>query len=629
MDYCILGTAGHIDHGKTALIKTLSGMDTDRLKEEKERGISIDLGFAYLDLDNGLRCGIIDVPGHERFIKNMVAGSVGIDIVILVVAANEGVMPQTVEHMDILRFLGIKQGIIVITKTDLATDGQIEKTRKEIKTLTAGTFLEEAPVICFSAANKAGSDDIKETIKKLYKNIGERDKSLPLLLPVDRVFTISGFGTVITGTIQKGHLKIGDTLEVLPAGKEVRVRNIQVHNEFAKEAWAGQRAAINLTGINKGDLKRGIWLASKKAFYPTKLISIYFTLLPGYEKSIKSRFRVRLHLGTNEIIGRIYFLEKQTILPGESQMAQLILEKEVIPSYGDLLVIRSYSPIATIGGGKILKGDNRKHKKNDTAVLENLYKLNKGKEDDRLEQEILQSPLSHYSKIKEKGEEDNLKKLIYSGKILNIQNYLIHIKDLEELEKEILLRLENFHEKNPLRTGPTSLEIKKEITLSKYKKLLITKVFKEILDNLVKKGKIEKQKNRFKTKNFQIKLNRKQENLKELIYSEFNKNLFKPPSLKQIKEKFGSRPELKEVMAYLIEQDIIVPIEDNIFHIKAINKAQTIIIDKLKTQEKITAAEARDALGTSRKYAIAILEYFDEKKITKRVGDTRILIRWE
>jgi len=560
LNYCIAGTAGHIDHGKTALIKSLTGMDTDRLKEEIERGISIDLGFAYLDLDNGLRCGIIDVPGHERFVRNMVAGSVGIDIVMLVVAANEGVMPQTAEHVDILKFLGIKKGIIVITKTDLATDSQIKNTEEEIKELVEGTFLESAPLMYFSAVTGRGRKELLEKINELGRNMEKRDEKAPVLMPVDRVFTISGFGTVVTGTLQKGTIKTGDNLEILPRKMDVRVRNIQVHNETADVAYAGQRVAVNLTGVNKEDLRRGNWLAEKNVYTPARIIDVYFKLLPERSVNLKNRTRIRLHLGTDEIIGRVSFLEEESMEPGKSQAAQFILEKEVVPSYGDSFVVRSYSPVATIGGGKILCGASKKHKFKNQEIITYLDQLNKGKEGDRLEHEILQNPFQPYNKIKQKGEGDNLKKLIDSGKILNIQNYLIHAKNLEEIEEEILRILEEFHRINPLRIGATALEIKKFVTEVKYKQNLTGKTLNEILNGMTLKEKLIVKKSRYGLKDFKIKLNKDQEKLKEALEKETERELFKPPSVNYIKENFGKNAELKNVMAYMIEQGLMVPV---------------------------------------------------------------------
>ena len=621
MHYFIIGTAGHIDHGKTTLIKSLTGIETDRLKEEKERGISIDLGFAYLDTGRGEKFGIVDVPGHEKFIKNMVAGAAGMDIVLLVVDANEGVMPQTIEHLDILRFLSIKKGVIIITKIDMATEEQIKNTKEEIADLVKGTFLEGSPVVLFSSPDGTGIKELKKILEDMYEHVETRDITAPLILPVDRVFTISGFGTVITGTLQKGTIRKGDILEFQPQKIEARVRNIQVHNDFVDSAFAGQRVAVNITGVEKEDIERGNWLVCKGVFSPVKFIDCYFTRLSHYKKNFKSGHRVRIHIGTNEIIGRIILTEKDEIKPGESKIVQFNLEKPVIASYGDHFIVRNYSPMETIGGGTVLKGGDKKHKKTDKKLVEYLSELAKGEKDDRIEQEILHSPFQSYSKFIKQGHEEDIQKLIEQKKIILLQDNMIHVKDLKLIEEELISLLRDFHKNNPLRIGAHAPEI---IELIKtYKNNLKGKLLREILERIPC---IESKKGRFKIKDFTITLNEKQERLKNEILSIFEKDLFKPPSLEEIKEKFGKNSDFKQVFSYLLEQGMIVPAKEAIiFHKKAIEKAKGIIYREIKSEGKITAAKARDLFNTNRKYAIVLLEYFDTINFTKRVEDNRIL----
>ena len=627
MHYCIIGTAGHIDHGKTALIKTLTGIETDRLKEEKERGISIDLGFAYMDLEKGKRCGIVDVPGHERFIKNMVAGAVGMDIVLLVVAATEGVMPQTIEHLDILRFLCIKKGIIVITKIDLATEDQVKNTEEEILDLVKGTFLEGAPIVLFSSVDGRGKEELKGILGKLYNDVEERDIKAPVILPVDRVFTISGFGTVVTGTLNKGTLNKGALLEVQPQNIEVRVRNIQVHNEFVERAYAGQRVAVNFIGADKEILKRGNWLLSKNVFSHNRFIDASFTLLP-YPRDLKNHSRIRLHIGTNEIIGRINFLESPGIKSGETQLVQFDLEKPVIISNGEHYVVRSYSPSETIGGGRVLQGVNLRHKAGDKKIIEYLYKLQEGERDNRLEHEISYTPFQSYSKFKQKGQEEDVKKLILSNKAILIQDTLLHIKDLKNIEEELLKILKEFHRSNPLRIGPTSLEIVKLLTDKRYNNELKVKILREILDGMT--DRIEVKKGRFKLKDFEIKFTQGQDKLKRDISLSFEKDLFKPPLIEDVKKEFGKYPDFKQVFSYLLEQDLLIPVQEGVmFYIKAIDKAKQIISEEIKREGKITAAKARDLFNTNRKYAIFLLEYFDRINFTRRIGDNRVLVSGE
>jgi len=621
LHYFIIGTAGHIDHGKTTLIKSLTGIETDRLKEEKERGISIDLGFAYLDSGRGEKFGIVDVPGHEKFIKNMVAGAAGMDIVLLVVAANEGVMPQTIEHLDIVRFLSIKKGVIIITKTDLATEEQIKNTKEEILELVQGTFLEGSPVVLFSSTDGRGIKELKKILEDLYEHVEARDINGPVILPVDRVFTISGFGTVITGTLQKGTIHKGDILEFQPQKKEARVRNIQVHNDFVDSACAGQRVAINITGVEKEDIERGNWLVCKEVFSPVKFIDCYFTRLSHYKKEFKSGQRVRIHIGTNEIIGRINFTEDDEIKPGESRIVQFNLEKPVIASYGDHFIIRNYSPMETIGGGKVLSGGDKKHKKTDKKLIEYLRELEKGEKDDRIEQEILHSPFQSYSKFTQQGHEEDIKKLIEEKKIILLQDSLLHIKDLKLIEEELIKIVTDFHKNNPLRIGANPVEITKLIT--KYRNNLKGKLLRDILERIPS---LEFKRGRFKLKDFKIILNDRQERLKNEILSIFETGFFKPPSLEEIKEKFGKNSDFKQVFAYLLEQNLIVSAKEAImFHKKAIEHAKEIIYREIKSEGKITAAKARDLFNTNRKYAIVLLEYFDSINFTKRTGDNRIL----
>jgi len=629
LDYCIIGTAGHIDHGKTTLIGALTGIDTDRLKEEKERGISIDLGFAYLELDDKMRIGIVDVPGHEKFIKNMVAGATGMDIVVLVVAANEGVMPQTIEHLDILRFLDLKKGMVVITKTDISTEEQIANTRCDIIELVKGTFLENSPVILFSPSDSKSLEEIKNVIRE-FKDIPARDINVPVILPVDRVFAISGFGIVVTGTLQKGIINTGDYLEVLPQKIDVRVRNIQIHNEFSNKAVAGQRVAVNLTGVNREDIERGNWIVNKGIFTPSQFIDVSFTMLSHYGRSLKKNSRVRVHIGTNEIIGRMNFLEQEDMKPGESQIIQLILEKPVIASYGDRFIVRSYSPIETIGGGKVLQTSSVRHKYGDKKNIEYLYNLNEGKGDERLEYEILKSPFQSFSKYKDKGLEREVKYLIDKHKVFLISDNLIHVNDVKKIEEMILKLLEKLHKESPLRIGFTSLELSNIISDVKYKKELKGKLLKYFLENLANNNILENKKGRFKIREFEIKLNSRQEHLIKGISRELENNLFKPPGIQEIKDKFNMQKDARDILNYMLEHEILVLVkEDTIFHINGIRKAKEFIKEEIGKTNKINASRLRDILNTSRKYAISLLEYFDSINFTRRIGDDRILAKGE
>jgi selenocysteine-specific elongation factor len=351
----IVGTAGHIDHGKTALVRRLTGVDTDRLPEEKKRGISIDLGFAPLTTPAGARVGIVDVPGHERFVKNMLAGVGGIDLVLLVIAADEGVMPQTREHLAIVRLLGVTRGIVVLTKRDLVEADWLEMVKRDVRTLLAGTPLAEAPMVEFSAVTGAGSEALLAQLDRQLESVEARAADEPARLPVDRVFTVEGFGTVVTGTLWRGRVRPGDALELLPAGRALRVRRVQVHGATVEEARAGQRTAIALAGVAREEVERGDWLVAPGATRASSILDVRFELLPDVPKPWPANTRVRFHLGASEIIGRLVLLEGQEIAPGASALAQVRLERPAVPARGDRFVIRAYSPSRTIGGGVVIE----------------------------------------------------------------------------------------------------------------------------------------------------------------------------------------------------------------------------------------------------------------------------------
>ncbi len=363
MKHFVLGTAGHVDHGKTALIKALTGIDTDRLKEEKERGITIELGFASLHLPSGQTLGIVDVPGHEKFIKNMVSGAAGIDLVMMVIAADEGIMPQTKEHLHICSLLGISKGIVALTKIDLVEKDWLELVKSEISEFLQGTFLEGAPIVPVSAVKEEGLADLIEALEATVSNIPEKADSGIFRLPVDRVFTMKGFGTVVTGTLVSDRIKSGEEIQILPEEITSRIRGIQVHNQPVEEAWAGQRTAINLQGIEKSAIKRGDVLARPETVRPSQRLDVFVEFLSSNSKNLKNRTLVRLHTGTSEIIARVILLEKDEIAPGQKAFAQLVLANKDVVVAGDRFVLRSYSPITTIGGGQIIDPLPAKHKR--------------------------------------------------------------------------------------------------------------------------------------------------------------------------------------------------------------------------------------------------------------------------
>ena len=391
MKQIILGTAGHIDHGKTSLVKAMTGIDTDRLKEEKERGITIELGFAYMDLPNGQRLGIIDVPGHERFIKNMVAGASTIDLVALIIAADEGVMPQTREHLDICTLLGIKKGLVALTKIDLVEEDWLDLVQEDIKEFLKGTFLEGAPILPVSSVTGQGISELTAVLERLSGEVEERSSAGIFRLPVDRVFTMRGFGTVITGTTMSGSLSVGEQVYIYPQEIQAKVRGIQVHNQDTEQVRAGLRTAINLQGIEKATVNRGDVVASPLSLYPTRLLDIQVRLLKSIPRPLKNRSQIRFHSGTNEILGRVILLESEEIKPGESQFCQIRFGEPVALLPGDLAVIRSYSPVQTIGGAEVLNVKPGKHKRFNPEVIHQLQVLQSGSDSEKVALQVLQS----------------------------------------------------------------------------------------------------------------------------------------------------------------------------------------------------------------------------------------------
>src|SRR6516162_5637520 len=366
----VVGTAGHIDHGKTALVRRLTGVDTDRLPEEKKRGISIDLGFAPLVTPGGARVGIVDVPGHERFVQNMLAGVGGVDLVLLVIAADEGVMPQTREHFSIVKLLGVGRGVIVLTKCDLVDDDWLALVSRDVRTLVAGSLLESAPVVSFSAVTGAGSAELLSALDDQLATLEATADAEPARLPVDRVFTVEGFGTVVTGTLWRGRVRTGDVLELLPRGAEVRVRRVQVHGEPVDEGLAGQRTALALHGVDRDEVTRGDWLVAPGSLKPSRVLDVRFELLADYPREWKADTRVRFHLGAAEVIGRLLLLGSGSLPPGGSSLAQVRLEQPAVAARGDRFVVRSYSPSRTVGGGSVIEPVAERRRRSDVAGLD-------------------------------------------------------------------------------------------------------------------------------------------------------------------------------------------------------------------------------------------------------------------
>lgn len=634
MKHIIIGTAGHIDHGKTTLIKALTGRDTDTLKEEKERGISINLGFTYFDLPSGKRAGIVDVPGHERFIKNMLAGVSGIDMVLLVIAADEGIMPQTREHLNILSLLEVKKGIVAVTKKDMVDKEWLDVVIEDIKEYLKGTFLENADIIAVSSVTGDGLDSLVKSIDKIAGEVQEKDSDSCFRLPVDRVFTVSGFGTVITGTLISGMVSEGDKIEIYPSGMQSKVRNIQVHENSVKTAFAGQRVAINLSNISVDEIKRGNVAAQLGCMEPSMMIDCRLKYLKDAPRPLKNRDRVRVYHGTSELFGRMVLLDKEVVNPGDSCLVQIRLESPISAIGGDKYVIRSYSPMVTIGGGTIIDPNPSKHKRFDDRVLDELMTREKGKPGLIVEQMLLKNSsqfpgVSKLAKLSGRNESEIktvLNDLISRGRAVCFNTaegmgycHADYIKSIEDTLKNYLNR---FHEKYPLRIGASKEEVKTRLFEGGVKQ----KLFDDIMAMMEQRRSVKIDGKHVSLYGFIPSLNQEQQRIRNKIMDAYKADLVDAPKpndvISSIKE---DEANSKAVLDFLIDTGELVKIgEENIISRDAYDYAAQKLKEYLKENGEITLSQYRDMLNISRKAALSLLEHFDRIKITKRVGDRRV-----
>lgn len=626
MKNVIIGTAGHIDHGKTTLIKALTGRETDTLAEEKKRGISINLGFTYFDLPSNKRAGIVDVPGHEKFIKNMLAGASGLDMVLLVVAADEGVMPQTVEHMDILTFLNIKKGMIVLTKSDTVEEDFRELVKEDIREKVKGTFLEDAEIIEVDSISKKGLDNLINKIDKMTDEIEDKNLDTPARLNIDRVFSIKGFGTVVTGTLIEGKISIDDDLVIYPKELKTKIRSIQVHGEGVETAYAGQRTAINISNVKVEEINRGDVLASPHSLEEAMMLDVRLSVVKHTDAGLKHWDRLRLYHGTREILCRAVPLEVEEIMPGESGLVQLRLEESIVAKKGDKFVVRRYSPMETIGGGIVIDTNPRKHKRFDTNIIEALKIKEKGELSDILEA-YLKNNSRNYPNIKEimsySGEsEDNIKKslekLIGQDKVICINNMYMHINQYNTLKEKAESELQAYHKKFRLREGMLKEEVRSKVE-SKFK----TRDFDVLLDLFINDDLIKVNGNFVSLKKFNVVFNEKQTKIKNEIEKILNNAGLN--NISAIEDITNNKKEYEEVLESLIG-NTVVRIEDSyLMSSKVYNDAKEKLIKYLEENKEITLGDYRDLVNSSRKNCMIILEDFDRNKITKRVENKRVL----
>jgi selenocysteine-specific elongation factor len=611
----ILGTAGHIDHGKTSLIKAVTGTDTDRLKEEKERGITIELGFAALDLPSGQHLGIVDVPGHEKFIKNMVAGATGIDIVVMVIAADEGVMPQTREHMEICTLLGIRHGMVAVTKIDMVDEEWLELALEDIHDFVRGTFLEEAPIAAVSSETRQGIPEFIKALDALAAQIPERPPTDLFRLPIDRVFTMKGFGTVITGTLISGRVQVGDTIRIYPSEITSKVRGIQIHNQSANEATAGMRTAINFQGLEKAAINRGEVLSKQGALLASYMVDVSLRYLASNKKPLKNRTRVRFHTGTSEVLGNVILLDRDELPPGDDTVVQLRLDAPVSLVKDDRFVIRSYSPIFTIGGGEVLNPIPIKHKRLKSETVEVLKKLGNQEPDAIIAfhteasgyQGVSFSHLKIMSNLADKQLENALQGLLSKRALIQVDKesrIYIHHSGFEKLKNETRGQLADFHSTNPLKAGMSKEELK-----TKFPPYLTAKLFNLTLTQMIKD------------------LGGKQADIKDKILDTYQKSGLQPPYFKELAKSLDADAKrARDVLMHLVDAGSIVKVkEDLYFHVKAINDLKNRLVGFLEAQGEITTPQFKEMTAVSRKYVIPLAEYFDSTNVTLRVGDVRKL----
>ena len=630
MKNVIIGTAGHIDHGKTALIKALTGTDTDRLKEEKKRGITIDLGFAYLPLEDGSRAGIVDVPGHEKFIKNMLAGVGGIDIALMVIAADDGVMPQTKEHLDILQLLEIKSGIVAVTKCDLVDEDWLLLVKEDIASAVKGTFLEGAPMVAVSSHTGAGLDELKKEINTLAKSVQNKDVYKPWRLPVDRVFTIDGFGTVVTGTLVEGTLTEGDEVQVYPSGLKSRVRNIQVHSNTVQKAYAGQRVAINLAGVKKEELSRGDVIAKPGSLKNSYMADVKLSILNDAQRVVKNGSRLHFYHGTRDILCKVALLNADELKPGEQSFAQLRFVEEVAVKQGDHYVVRFYSPIETVGGGTIINATPPKHRRNNQKVLESLAVLESGSGAEKLLQQIREgaktfkntAALKKDSGLDEELFFEQLDSLVEEERVFLMSDVPMDTMSLDELYQKAKKLLSAFHGKNPLKTGMKIDEIKTAIAPGQK-----AAVGDELLAYFEARNLLKITGNVVSLPTYEVRYSDEQSTLKKDIDALYENAMFQPPEEAEVVARFKKK-DTEAIIDVLIDEGVlVVGAGDLYFHKNTVGKAVGVVKSLTANTPSFTLAEFRDATQSSRKYALAMLDYFDRAKITKKSGDARVLIK--
>lgn len=614
----IIGTAGHIDHGKTTLIKALTGNETDKLKEEKERGISINLGFTALDLSNGERAGIIDVPGHENFIKNMMAGVVGIDIILLVIAADDGVMPQTIEHAQILHYMGVDNAIIVISKKNMVTEDMLDLVKADIEMSFKDTILEDAPIIAVDSVSGENIDQLKTLIEEKILTTEKKEDSKSMRMNIDRSFTLKGIGTIITGTLTEGEIYKDHEYMLYPSGKKVKVRSIENHDVPIEVAHKGQRIALNLSNISSNEIERGDIIAQNDSLIRVKNVQTKLSLSKFDDIEIEHWTRVRFFHGTKEVLARAVPLDQKEIKANQTALCEFRLEENIFVKRGDKFVIRSYSPVKTIGGGEIIDTNSQNHTVNSKDYVSYL----KNKEEFTEIDEIIdfldtfktEEEIYTHMGIEKSALEEDLKQMVASNDIQILGESYIANQSLEKIATDINRIVKDYHKENPLDEGISKEELRQKLDLN-----LDSKDFEAMLKNKILTKHIMLQKGYVKDKNFAISLAKDQNRINELI-EQIKAN---EPKLSKESDVFYEKD--KDLLAFLLKNDL-VKIDEFVIRNEYYTKLVDTVKEYFKDNDKLEAKEFRDISGLSRNQAIVILEYLDRKNITKRVDDYRILL---
>ena len=632
MKHVILGTAGHIDHGKTSLVKALTGVDTDRLKEEKERGITIELGFTFLDLPSGIRLGIIDVPGHEKFVKHMVGGVWGIDLVALVIAADEGVMPQTREHLDICKLLGVKKGLVVLTKVDLVDGDLLELVKEEVSEIVQDTFLRGAPILSVSSVTGQGIPQLASTLDHLSQGIEGRPADGLFRLPIDRVFTMKGFGTVVTGTMISGSLSLGETVQILPSGTEGKVRNLQVYNRSVERAVAGERTAVNLQGIETSAIERGDVLIRPNTLRPTQLIEAYLEYLPDAPRPLKHRTKARFHIGTALTHASVFLLDREELSPGEGGFVQLRLERPVVALPQDRFVIRGSAAIQTVGGGTILDSHPDKHRRFSPSVIADLSLLKDGTNEQALRQHIRHSgmggitleDLSNRVEVSPGEIQANIRKMAEKGDLLFIDPEKLKVIEkgqYQGLRELVLAQLGEFHRRFPMKSG-----LSKEELRTKLPPEVDIKLFQILINQLIQSKEVVLEKDKLRLPVHQIS-SADEKGLVKRVEASVLKGGLQPPSPKELSEEWSEREEeVRAIFEHLTHEGVLVKIKGEIYvHRVSFENLKEELVAYLKSHQEITTPQFKEMTRASRKYAIPLIEYFDQSKLTLRIGEKRVL----